>query len=319
VRAWLQRLRRARRKQWPGDKLWLQVVRRSVQVAVLLLMVAIPVLSLYDNMRAQRDDQGIQARAGTRLVHSLVGDMEEPEKLTQFVRGSVWTLRAGDTTVSDPLAVLDFMTASRRTFDPFLLTALIPLLLTVLLGRVFCGWICPADLLFEVGGKVRKWAHIEQDVPFARALKFVILAVGGAAGFWLGAQVFAEIYPPRLLSGELYLWITIGALGAGAWFLLLVLAFEIFVSRRFWCRYVCPGGALYSLLGRWRVVRLKVASAHCTSCEKCLPVCEFGLDPMRGRVGAECNNCGQCVRSCARGALSWKIGLRPKSGLDVVE
>lgn len=306
------------RSRWPGGGQRLQVARRTLQVVVLLLLIVIPTLSLYDNLRNQRDEVGINARWDTRTIHSLVRDLEDPARVTQLVRGSVWTLKVGDFVISDPLAVVDFVGASRALFDIFLITALIPILATVLLGRVFCGWICPADLLFEIGSKVRDWAGIETDVTFDRSTKFVVLVLGLAAGAVMGTQIFAEIYPPRIVSGELYLWITFGAVGAGAWFFLLIVTFEIFVSRRFWCRYVCPGGALYSWLGRWRVLRLTVADADCTSCTQCNVVCEYGLDPMRGRFGQECNNCGLCIRACAPGALVYRLGLPPRDGLDVL-
>jgi len=296
----------------------LQVARRTVQLFVLALLFVIPSLSLYDNMRNQRDTVGIDGRWDTRTIHAVVGDLDHPEAVTQSVRGSVWTFKAGDLIVSDPLAVLDFIAASRRLLDAFLLTALIPLVFTLVFGRVFCGWICPADLLFEIGSKVRAWVGIERDAPFSRWIKYAALGLGALAGAVCGVQIFAEIYPPRIVSAEAYLWTSFRTLGAGAWFLLTVVAFEIFVSRRFWCRYVCPGGALYSLLGRWRPVRLKVIESRCTDCAKCQPVCEFGLDPSRGDFGQECNNCGLCVRACAPGALTWRVGKPPRSGLDVL-
>ena len=315
---WLGRLAKRRHRRLPGGTVWLQAARRTVQLAVLLLIVGIPVLSNYDNLRNQHDAEAIAARFDSRWLDAALRDLEHPESISQAVRGSVWTLKVNDTIVSDPLAGVDFATASRTLLDPFLLTLLLPVLASALLGRVFCGWICPADLLFELGSKIRGFMGIERDVPFSRKLKYALLFVGAAAALLTGQQVFPEIYPPRVLSGELYLGITFGAIGAGAWFLLVVVAFELFVSKRFWCRYVCPGGALYSLLGRFRVVRLKVSRSTCTGCDKCTPVCEFGLDPMAGNVGQECNNCGLCIRACGPGALSFQVELPKRRHLDVL-
>jgi ferredoxin-type protein NapH len=300
--------RRARRRRFPGGARRLQVARRSVQALVLLSLFVIPSLSLYDNLRNQRDEVGIQRRLDTRAIAALVKDLDHPEVITQSVRGSVWTMKIKDFIVSDPLAVVDFLSASRHLIDAFLLTALVPILLTALLGRVFCGWICPADVLFEIGSKLRAFAGIETDVRFSRKLKYVVLALGALTALLFGVRTLAEVYPPRIVSGELYLFITFGAFGAGAYFLLLIVVFEVFVSKRFWCRYVCPGGALYSILGRARVVRLETRASLCVDCDKCQPVCEFGLDPARGAYGPECNNCGLCIRACAPGAIVWRVG-----------
>lgn len=309
--------RRMRKRRLPGKMRWLQVVRRTMQLSVLALLLLIPTLSLYDNLRNQHDGTAIQRHTGTRLVHSLVGGMDDHTDLTQSVRGSVWTFKAGSLVISDPLAGVDFAAAAHTAWDPFFLTLLIPIVLTLLLGRVFCGWICPADLLFELASKLRAVAGIETNLQFSRLTKYAILAMGAVSAFWLGSQVFAEIYPPRVLSGEFYLWISFGIFGAGTWFLMLLVVFEVFVSERFWCRYVCPGGALYSLLGHFRLLRIKVKVSACTRCEKCLPVCEFGLDPMHGEMGQECNNCGLCIRACAPKALLYQIGL-PKKGPEVL-
>ena len=234
----------------------LQWARRTTQIAVLALLVVVPALAHYDNLLAQRDEQGIADHWDTRLAHAVLGEVEAPERITRAVRGSVWTLRVGDHVISDPLAVLDFMAAARVPWDVFLLSALLPLLATALLGRVFCGWICPADLLFEIGSVVRRRVGIETHVSFSHRLKYAVLAAGVILALVAGTQVFAEIYPPRLVGGELYQWITLGVPGVGAWFLLSLLAFEIFVSRRFWCRcWLGPFWPLARLSGKGKTLR----------------------------------------------------------------
>jgi len=81
------------------------------------------------------------------------------------------------------------------------------------------------------------------------------------------------------------------------------------VSRRGFCRYVCPGGALYSLLGRYRLFRIRRIVENCNDCAKCNAVCEFGLDPLRDNFGQECNNCTACIAVCPTDALTFRIKI----------
>ena len=283
---------------------WIRVARRACQLLVLAALFVIPTLGRYQALRNQSDQVGIERELGPRVLDMALKDMRNPEPITAALRGSVWTLRAGTVVISDPLAGADFAAASGAWLDPFLLTILVPVVLTLLLGRMFCGWVCPADLLFELGTHLRRFARVDTDVHFSRRTKYAVLLVGLAISAYLGSQTMAEIYPPRLVSGEIYGWIWYHRFGLGAWFLLAIVAFEVFVSERFWCRYACPGGALYTMLSRWRVVRLQVDRPACDGCRECEWVCEFGLKPEAKDVGPECNNCGECLPVCHTGALS---------------
>ena len=79
------------------------------------------------------------------------------------------------------------------------------------------------------------------------------------------------------------------------------------MARRGFCRYLCPGGALYSLLGRYRLFRIKREVKSCNDCKKCNAVCEFELDPMGDDFGQECNNCTACIAICPTDALTFTI------------
>jgi ferredoxin-type protein NapH len=85
------------------------------------------------------------------------------------------------------------------------------------------------------------------------------------------------------------------------------LLLDLLVARRGFCRYLCPGGALYSLLGRFRLVRIKRVVEECNDCAKCTSICEFGLDPLRDNFGQECNNCSACIAICPTDAMTFYI------------
>ena len=97
--------------------------------------------------------------------------------------------------------------------------------------------------------------------------------------------------------------------GVGAVFFVITLLFDILVARRGFCRYLCPGGALYSLLGRYRLLRIRRDVKTCNDCVKCNAICEFGLNPMRDDFGQECNNCTACIAVCPTDALRFTAAL----------
>jgi ferredoxin-type protein NapH len=120
----------------------------------------------------------------------------------------------------------------------------------------------------------------------------------------------ASIYPPAIVGREMYYSIALGGFSSGAVFFLMTMLFDLLVARRGFCRYLCPGGALYSLLGRYRLVRIKRLVATCNDCVKCNAVCEFDLNPMRDDFGQECNNCAACIAVCPTDAMTFIVSPR---------
>lgn len=83
----------------------------------------------------------------------------------------------------------------------------------------------------------------EHDVRFSLRNKYLILAVVLGIVAVTRVPFVALIYPPAMLSREAHLFVFSSAIGFGAYVILAICAVELFVSKRWWCRYVCPGGA----------------------------------------------------------------------------
>ncbi len=244
------------------------------------------------------------------LTQPFIGD---PAEDLDAVKGNTWSATFWGLKLSDPLAALGQMAAGMTFYWPFLFTALIPIGLSVVFGRFFCGWICPATFIYELNSNLvswLRWAGLKVgNRRFDKRLKYGVLAAGLLLSAATGSVLVAAIYPPAIIGREIYYMIGIGGFGAGTMFFLGTLLFDLLVARRGFCRYLCPGGALYSLLGRYRLLRIRRIVETCNDCAKCNAVCEFDLDPLRDGFGQECNNCTACIAVCPTDALAFTIRI----------
>jgi len=244
----------------------------------------------------------------------------------------------------DPFAGLIAIIADRAIVVAFW-PALIILLLTVLLGRSFCGWICPLGTTLDV------WKHLvppgkmrgQHRWKFILLISLALLGIFSLQGVWLldplvifNRTLAISIYP-------LIIWGLGGALGAGfawgvtegpavaiwkvfeGWLLPLspltvamlttttlifvgILALEGF-GKRYWCRVICPLGALLGLMARFSPFGRKVDES-CTSCNLCATGCRMNAiedDFVRTRR-AECILCLECSTLCAPEATTYAWG-----------
>ena len=297
-----------------------QGVRHLTRLAVLLVIVAIVYLSLYAHFRAARAVE--DAMRGTdlrskliRQVDRRVSEMDDPQAFLDGYKGTLWSLRVAGLDLTDPLAAAEATATAKTIYWPLLLEILIPVTVALLLGRIFCSWMCPAGLLFELADKLRRplrWVEIKPaTVKCAHGNKYVVLGVGLAAAAVLGVPIFALIYPPAVVSRLVHNWVFGTTLTGMLMLLGAIVAIELFVSPRWFCRSVCPGGALYGLIGVARVLRVKLDEQRCTACAKCAPACPMGLNPVADSTGIECDNCGACLPPCPEKALHYGLS-RPR-------
>jgi len=291
-----------------------------LQVSVIVGLISLIFLNLYAHYRAARALEDLSGYQG-KVLHALDGyvqEREDPQAWLDGFTGTLWSMKAAGVDFTDPLAAAEAMAASRSWYVPLLMSILIPVLGTLLLGRVFCSWICPGYLLFEIGHALRWVLRIAEIPPgrvkFSTRNKYILLIVGLAWAAVTGLPLFATIYPPAVMSRLLHAWIFGTALTSMLLVLGLMLLFEVFVSPRWWCRSMCPGGALYGLIGAVRPLRVKLDDKTCTHCGKCEPKCPMGLNPETQSSGIECDNCGVCIRHCPEKSLAFGLSLPGRPG-----
>ncbi len=297
----------------------LNKLRWLVLSTVFLLLILLPYFHIYQNFVAAHAYALLlpSERTVYDVIEAITSPfVSDPRVELDAIKGTTWSATLFGLRLSDPLAVVSQVAAGMRIYWPFLLTALIPVALTLIFGRFFCGWLCPANLLYDLADKTstalrRVGLSMKNERRrFDRRLKYVVLVVGIAFSVITGMGALSMIYPPAIVGRELLYMITYTGVGTGTAFFLLTMLFDMLVARRGVCRYLCPGGALYSLLGRYRVLRIRRIVEKCNDCFLCNIECPFGLDPKRDGFGQECNNCTACIAVCPTDALAFEISIK---------
>ncbi|MBI5247607.1 MAG: 4Fe-4S binding protein [Elusimicrobia bacterium] len=239
-----------------------------------------------------------------------------------FVGSVPWSARLFGVSLTDLLAATESSLATRSLLSVLAAGAIIPLIATVLLGRVYCGWICPIGLLMPLIRRLRALVVFLElpvrDIRFSKNNKYALLAASGLIALIGGLPLLHYIYPPAILSRESHSFVTVlfdraesgvftfpwSFYSGGMIFLGLVALVEVAVAPGFWCATLCPGGALYSALSRFRILRVKRVKSACIDCDICDKKCPMQLQPMTDKTGAECDSCGVCIDVCPTRALS---------------
>lgn len=232
----------------------------------------------------------------------------------------------------DPLVGLSALIAS-RTFMTFWLAAGVTLAATVVFGRVWCGWICPAGTLVDlVPGRKRKGD--QRLSPAWQLGKYAVLAVilGAAALGSLGPMILDPITIltrpiQEIVRPLLGVYANVRAGGAAskgiaavppaALLSLIPLGVMLglnLVDKRFWCRGACPLGGLLAIVSLSPGIRRQVDAEKCTSCGKCASVCpKDAIGPDKGYASSvtECVTCMSCVDACPSSACGFPPRLSP--------
>lgn len=298
--------------------------RKSVQYACLSLIILIPFISYVNNLRQAYGIKGFHIAdiAGGWLVGKLyagyeltLGRLDDPVTLVDSVKGGFWSISVFGIKISDPLAAVGHLLATREFYLPLVIAVIVPLVLTMIFGRAFCGWVCPVNTVAEsvdgLRARLKKKFPLFKDIDMGLGTKYWVLFFSAVFIAITSVPLFAYYLPYIVFGREVYN-LFFQALGAGTLFLFLLVFMELFISRRGWCRYLCPSGALLSIIGNRSMLTIKkAANSSCPDhCRECSAVCPMGLNVIDGKPGSECSQCGECTLSCPNGNL--KFAFRPK-------
>jgi ferredoxin len=225
----------------------------------------------------------------------------------------------------DPLVGTSTALAGRFVNPATLIWTAAILALCVLIPRGFCGYLCPLGTCIDafdwlVGRRFRRW-HVPENASGAWwvHIKYYLLvgvlaaAVGGVllSGFVSAIPVLtrgllftAGRAQLGLLKGPNHL----SPVG-GAFYLSVGLFLGVFLlslrGRRFWCRYVCPSGALLSVMNVLRIGQRQVESS-CIHCNRCIEICPFDAirEDFHTRT-SDCTYCQTCGGVCPTGAIKF--------------
>lgn len=242
--------------------------------------------------------------------------------------------------------------------------AIVLLVLTLLLGRFFCGWVCPMGITLDVTDRLLKRKgkkHDDSTEPLPlKPLKYGLLIVILVAAYfeanlagWFDPQslitrtyvqvflpalqyvadlLFRGLYPvefarPVTTGVHSFFKTTIFALeqqtfhGSMATLLIFTaIALLVFFNRRFWCRFICPMGAILALTSRCSLFKRTVDETKCINCNRCVRNCRMGAIEVGGKTDykGECIECFTCVEVCPVEAVSFRpVWMRGADTLPV--
>ncbi|WP_322995510.1 quinol dehydrogenase ferredoxin subunit NapH [Castellaniella sp.] len=234
---------------------------------------------------------------------------------------SVWF---GAVPLSDPFVLLQSLAAGHPLAGSALWGGLIILVFYALVGgRVFCGWVCPINLVTDAAQGLRRalgWRKA-RVLRIDKRLRYAILVLGVLGSAISGLVLWELVNPINLVMRSLVFGLWLGGLTAA----IGIFLFDFLLLSNGWCGHVCPVGAFYGTLGRYSIVQVAaVRRDDCNDCGDCFTYCPEPqvISPALRAIGGhgvqideiDCLRCGRCIDVCEQQVFEFSVVGLAKSG-----
>ena len=231
----------------------------------------------------------------------------------------------------DPLVSISAFLTSWTVYKGLALSLII-IIGTLIFGRFFCSWICPMGILNQwISHLLNKRRPVDDYRvnayrPIFRAKYYIltillVLALFGSLQIGLFDPIslitrsfVIAIFPAAQYAGaDVYLKQPLFNGGVLIAIIFLAILFANRFISRFWCRVLCPLGALLGLFSGKALLRIRRDVEKCTDCQKCLRYCHGACDPHAELRVSECHVCMNCIEDCPEDAIHYGLAKAESS------
>lgn len=270
----------------------LNLYRKIVQIFSIAFLVAVPILVVNE-------------------IYSIIGNL--------------YSITIFGIDIVDPAMALQTILLSREFIEVLLIGIILPIVLALIFGKVFCSWMCPFNTLSEYWhiitkkifpAKVKKSKSKLLEINPNPRIYWGILILFLALTLILDFPLITFLSAPGIISAEISHYVMGMGLGLEIFIVLGIIFIEGIIFKRYWCKYVCPVGGVLSVFRTPKTLRINHNESICSCGANAEPrsrSCPLDLSPKRDNLYPYCYNCGLCIKTCEKtgfSALSFGFGKK---------
>ena len=197
------------------------------------------------------------------------------------------------------------------------------IIISFIVGKSFCSWLCPIGFISEAINDLsiklfrRKFRMPKVADCILRSLKYFLLAFFLYSIVFLMTDLSLKMFleSPYNQTADIKMYYFFADISLFAFCVIAILFILSFFFRNFWCRYLCPYGALLGIISFLNPLKIRRNTDTCTDCKLCTKVCPSNIKvhKLKTVYSDECTSCLTCVDACpVKDTLQMKLTPKGK-------